>query len=196
MNLLWFLFCKIFCENISLLLFFAKFHLTFSFIILNATLKGWIYCLLPSDPELFVLLNFLCFSICTFSIFHKINNQISMTMQRNDSFHQSRNLNLIDDSVLEDSTVLHNSLHLPLQQSDAISTGSSEEIIPFDGDYNETSIINNLDSPLDCMSFQGCVRRKTVLKDGRKPTVASWQRYWLQIWANSLVYFPPKSFKG
>lgn len=127
-----------------------------------------------------------------FSIFHKINNQMSMSMHRNDSFHQSRNLNLIDDSVLEDSSILH----LPLQQNDAISTGSSEEIIPFDGDYNETSIINNLDSPLDCMSFQGCVRRKTVLKDGRKPTVASWQRYWLQIWANSLVYFPPKSFKG
>jgi Ras-specific guanine nucleotide-releasing factor RalGPS len=116
-------------------------------------------------------------------------------MQRNDSFHHSRNLNLIDDSLQEDS-IQHNSLHLPLQQNDAISTGSSEEIIPFDGDYNETSIINNLDSPLDCMSFQGCVRRKTVLKDGRKPTVASWQRYWLQIWANSLVYFPPKSFKG
>lgn len=129
-----------------------------------------------------------------FSIFHKINNQL--TMQRNESFHQSKNFNLIDDSVLEDSSSQHTSLHLPLQQNDAISTGSSEEIIPFDGDYNETSIINNLDSPLDCLSFQGCVRRKTVLKDGRKPTVASWQRYWLQIWANSLVYFPPKSFKG
>lgn len=136
---------------------------------------------------------FLIFINKLFSIFHKINNHLSM--QRNDSFHQSRNLNLIDDSLLEDS-IQHNSLHLPLQQNDAISTGSSEEIIPFDGDYNETSIINNLDSPLDCMSFQGCVRRKTVLKDGRKPTVASWQRYWLQIWANSLVYFPPKSFKG
>lgn len=121
---------------------------------------------------------------------------MSMTMQRNDSFHHSRNLNLIDDSLLEDSNTQHTSLHLPLQQSDAISTGSSEEIIPYENDYAETSIINNLDSPLDCMSFQGCVRRKTVLKDGRKPTVASWQRYWLQIWANSLVYFPPKSFKG
>lgn len=132
--------------------------------------------------------------ISRFSIFHKLNNHL--TMQRNESFHHSRNLNLIDDSVLEDSSLQHNSLHLPLQQSDAISTGSSEEIIPFDGDYTETSIINSLDSPLECMSFQGCVRRKTVLKDGRKPTVASWQRYWLQIWANSLVYFPPKSFKG
>lgn len=113
-------------------------------------------------------------------------------MQRNDSFHQSRNLNLIDDSLLEDSNVQHNSLHISVQP-DNISTGSSEEIIPFDD--HDTSIIN-VDSPTEGLNFQGCVRRKTVLKDGRKPTVASWQRYWLQIWANSLVYFPPKSFKG
>ncbi|XP_073846413.1 ral GEF with PH domain and SH3 binding motif [Musca autumnalis] len=45
-------------------------------------------------------------------------------------------------------------------------------------------------------TLQGCVRRKTVQKEGRKPAVASWQRYYIQIWANSLVYFPPKSFKG
>lgn len=45
-------------------------------------------------------------------------------------------------------------------------------------------------------SMQGCVRRKTILKHGRKPAVASWQRYWLQIWASSLTYFLPKSFKG
>ncbi|XP_017784916.1 PREDICTED: ras-specific guanine nucleotide-releasing factor RalGPS1-like isoform X7 [Nicrophorus vespilloides] len=45
-------------------------------------------------------------------------------------------------------------------------------------------------------SMQGCVRRKTLLKHGRKPTVTSWQRYWIQIWASSLAYFTPKSFKG
>ncbi|KRT84397.1 Pleckstrin homology domain containing protein [Oryctes borbonicus] len=44
--------------------------------------------------------------------------------------------------------------------------------------------------------MQGCIRRKTVLKHGRKPTVTSWQRYWIQIWASSLAYFSPKSFKG
>lgn len=144
---------------------------------------------------------FLFFSFI-YSIFHKISNQISI--QRNESFNHSKNFNLIDDSVLEDNTTTnattsvnnhHNSLHLPLQ-SDNISTGSSDDIMAYD--ESESSMINNLDSPLDsaAASFQGCVRRKTVLKDFRKPTVASWQRYWLQIWANSLVYFLPKSFKG
>lgn len=99
------------------------------------------------------------------------------TIQRNDSFHLSRHL--LDDSVLEDKQ---------LQAFDSISNASSEGAVGFETD-GET-IIN------ETFGFQGSVRRKTILKDKRKPAVASWQRYWLQIWANSLVYFPPKSFKG
>lgn len=45
-------------------------------------------------------------------------------------------------------------------------------------------------------SVQGSVRRKTIQKDGRRPAVSSWQRYWLQIWSNTLIYFSPKGFKG
>uniref|UniRef100_A0A182J011 Uncharacterized protein n=1 Tax=Anopheles atroparvus TaxID=41427 RepID=A0A182J011_ANOAO len=43
---------------------------------------------------------------------------------------------------------------------------------------------------------EGYLKRKTVLKYGRKPTVASWQRYWVLIWSNKMIYFPPKTFKG
>jgi hypothetical protein len=51
------------------------------------------------------------------------------------------------------------------------------------------------DMGMQCV-LQGCLRRKTVLKEGRKPAVSSWQRYWVQLWASYLVYYPAKSFKG
>lgn len=88
---------------------------------------------------------------------------------------------LLDDSVIEDRMT-----------ADAASTGSAEGAII--GTENQSVVGGQFHNSI--VGFQGCVRRKTLLKDGRKPAVASWQRYWLQIWANSLVYFPPKSFKG
>ena len=46
----------------------------------------------------------------------------------------------------------------------------------------------------ECL-LQGCVQRKTLLKDGRRPLVSSWQRYWLQLWGCSLVFFQPKTMR-
>lgn len=179
------------CFWFTLIVFLLLLHFLLCFIVTLLSLI--LYKLEINSFQTFLVLEFHDYTkLSISSIFQKFNNH--MTMQRNDSFHQPKNLNLIDDSLLEDSNVQqHNSLHISSVQPDNISTGSSEEIIPFDDP--DTSIIASIDSP-DSLSFQGCVRRKTVLKDGRKPTVASWQRYWLQIWANSLVYFPPKSFKG
>ncbi|XP_055858764.1 ras-specific guanine nucleotide-releasing factor RalGPS1 isoform X2 [Episyrphus balteatus] len=90
---------------------------------------------------------------------------------------------LLDDSVLEDGSFAVASA------AETTSTESSEGVC-----HRDPADVSELCS--ESLSFQGCVRRKTVLKEGRKPAVASWQRYWLQIWASSLVYFPPKSFKG
>ena len=49
---------------------------------------------------------------------------------------------------------------------------------------------------LQPLSVQGFVHRMTLIKDGRKPLVSSWQKYWLQLWGSSLVYFRPKVGKG
>lgn len=124
-------------------------------------------------------MTFNTFLILYLSIFHKANSQVAPTTESyENTIHQPRHL--LDDSVIEGQLV-----------SDATSTESSEGavcVIETGKDY--------ITQQQATMSFHGCVRRKTVLKDGRKPAVASWQRYWLQIWANSLIYFPPKSFKG
>lgn len=118
-----------------------------------------------------------CRSLGT-NIFNKISCATtqcsSNTIQRTESFVKSRHL--LDDSVLEDKV-----------SADTTSTGSSDGVIGFESDAELSA---------DILGFQGSLRRKTLMKHRRKPTVSSWQRYWVQIWANSLVYFSPKSFKG
>lgn len=45
--------------------------------------------------------------------------------------------------------------------------------------------------------FEGCVKRKTILKDGKKPAFSVWVRYWLILRSNRVLYFhPAKSVQG
>uniref|UniRef100_A0A8C5D366 Ral GEF with PH domain and SH3 binding motif 2 n=1 Tax=Gadus morhua TaxID=8049 RepID=A0A8C5D366_GADMO len=45
-------------------------------------------------------------------------------------------------------------------------------------------------------TVQGVLRRKTVLKEGKKPTVASWTKYWVALCGAQLYFYPAKSLKA
>ena len=96
-----------------------------------------------------------------------------------DSMH-----NLIDDSLMEEpaSKTFDDDLSVDkLSLVDKIQTSDSE------------TSRKSLSLKATKASYEGCVKRKTLIKDGRKPAVASWQRYWLQLWGSTLVFFAPKA---
>lgn len=102
---------------------------------------------------------------------------------------------LLDDSVLEES---------PCTSSDGSLPGSGDTNPDESGSDKDFSAILALCSaqerPPDFYkaSYQceGYVRRKTLLKNGKKPPVSSWTRYWLGLWKTMLVYFPARSLRG
>ncbi|XP_044732913.1 ras-specific guanine nucleotide-releasing factor RalGPS1 isoform X2 [Chrysoperla carnea] len=126
-------------------------------------------------------------------IFHKCHQQ-QVSVDLKDGCPKT--IHLLDDSVMEETLSI---------ETDSIGETSSIATISRVPSFASEDQCNLLLQSLDDddlsedgseTSMQGCVRRKTVLKENKKPTVSSWQRYWIQIWASSLVYFSPKSFKG
>ncbi|KAK0162950.1 hypothetical protein PV327_006676 [Microctonus hyperodae] len=104
---------------------------------------------------------------------------------------------LLDDSVLEEPQLMSSVVDL-----DPNSPGTPTDSLNDDCSLlSRTSTLPilpcNLNGVLEprC-SMQGLLRRKVVLRDGKKPAVSTWQRYWIQLWASSIVYFSPKCFKG
>jgi len=95
---------------------------------------------------------------------------------------------LLDGSLLEDPGLV--SPHLPPPPAFSPDNESQHLVVPHSPEEGEVQ--PGIEPGAQC-TFQGYVQRKTLIKDGRKPVLSSWQRYWLQLWGSSLVYFLPKT---
>jgi len=91
---------------------------------------------------------------------------------------------LIDDSVLEVSS-LHSSLCSVTRSTD---DNNSHYLITSDKMWDADTASLNDSSELGL--FAGILKRKTVLKKGRKPHVSSWKKFWMQIWGTNIYTIP------
>ncbi|XP_052675475.1 ras-specific guanine nucleotide-releasing factor RalGPS1-like isoform X2 [Crassostrea angulata] len=110
---------------------------------------------------------------------------------------------LLDDSVLEES---------PCASSDGSICGkilpdnneaNTDLVFPISDFESQNKIMYSRDfTPEDLSNFQqsitceGFLQRKTILKDGKKPLVSAWTKYWVALWGTSLLYYPYKSLRG
>ncbi|XP_070602782.1 ras-specific guanine nucleotide-releasing factor RalGPS2 isoform X2 [Erythrolamprus reginae] len=108
---------------------------------------------------------------------------------------------LLDDSVME--------THAPLRgQAESSTLSSGISIGSSDGsELSEETSWPAFESSAEsedlavhlypgAVTIQGVLRRKTLLKEGKKPTVASWTKYWVALCGTQLFYYAAKSLKA
>ncbi|XDV21708.1 hypothetical protein PO909_026742, partial [Leuciscus waleckii] len=46
------------------------------------------------------------------------------------------------------------------------------------------------------VTMEGPVKRKTLMKEGKKPTLASWSRYWISLCGSTLIFYRSKALRA
>ncbi|XP_076821210.1 uncharacterized protein LOC143468106 isoform X2 [Clavelina lepadiformis] len=114
---------------------------------------------------------------------------------------------LLDDSIIATPSSLASSSSTTTRMSvtggnsGSIGSSRSNSGSEFSGEQDETSRHSSdrtSDLPINCQTctFEGCLKRKCVLKLGKKPAVSSWTKYWISICGTELVYFAAKGLRA
>ncbi|XP_061459518.1 ras-specific guanine nucleotide-releasing factor RalGPS1 isoform X4 [Rhineura floridana] len=135
---------------------------------------------------------------------HSLGNnmmcQFSVVESKSATFPTEKPRHLLDDSVLESHSPVRNHT-LNSVFTNGISIGSSESSEfseePSSGLESPTGACScTSGSSMGVVTMEGPLRRKTLLKEGRKPTLSSWTRYWVTLSGSTLIYFGAKSLRG
>uniref|UniRef100_A0A8C4DMW4 Ral GEF with PH domain and SH3 binding motif 2 n=1 Tax=Dicentrarchus labrax TaxID=13489 RepID=A0A8C4DMW4_DICLA len=107
------------------------------------------------------------------------------------TFPNAGSRHLLDDSVMESHSPTRGQAESSTLSS-GISLGKTFTCILITITHKELAV----HLYPGAVTVQGVLRRKTVLKEGKKPTVASWTKYWVALCGAQLYYYPAKSLKA
>ncbi|XP_069573458.1 ras-specific guanine nucleotide-releasing factor RalGPS1 isoform X2 [Brachyistius frenatus] len=134
---------------------------------------------------------------------HSLGNnmmcQYGMSESRSATFPIEKARHLLDDSFLESQSPVRNDPH-STSVSNGLSLGSSEssfgeELSP---GMESSSAANSCYGCTEVGSviIEGPLRRKTLLKEGRKPKLSSWTRFWITLSGSTLTFFGAKALRA
>lgn len=160
------------------------------------------------------------------SLGNNVMCQLSVVESKSATFPTERARHLLDDSVLEGHSPSHSQEVTPSNNRVSVGSSQSSDfsedlssgldrnrMYAMLGPNWRVSVRNppgkhcNITSPsgacgcslsggVGTITIQGPLRRKTLLKEGKKPTMASWIRYWLILSGSLLLYYSAKTLRA
>ncbi|XP_072529894.1 ras-specific guanine nucleotide-releasing factor RalGPS1 isoform X1 [Salminus brasiliensis] len=134
---------------------------------------------------------------------HSVGNnmmwQFGMVESKSATFPAEKPRHLLDDSFLESQSPARNNPNNSLV-SNGISIGSSES--SFCEDLSARVESSSAVEPgrglgeMGGVAIEGPLKRKTLLKQGRKPKLSSWTRYWITLCGSTLTFYGAKALRG
>uniref|UniRef100_A0A4W3H1R9 Ral GEF with PH domain and SH3 binding motif 2 n=1 Tax=Callorhinchus milii TaxID=7868 RepID=A0A4W3H1R9_CALMI len=141
-----------------------------------------------------------------YNFIHKMN-----TVEfKSATFPNGRPRHLLDDSVMEnyapsrvqaESSTISSGISLGTLNRFYYSLGTVQRVgrNGYRGHMKANSSVESEEVAVNLypgtVTVQGVLRRKTLLKEGKKPTVASWTKYWVALCGTKLYYYSAKSLK-
>lgn len=112
------------------------------------------------------------------------------------TFPTEKPRHLLDDSFLESQSPARTHPHSS-SVSNGISIGSSQS--SFCDDLSpgvESPSVTEVTGDASLFTMQGAIRRKTMMKEGRKPKLSSWTRYWITLSGSTLLFYRSKALRA
>uniref|UniRef100_A0A8C2GM77 Ral GEF with PH domain and SH3 binding motif 1 n=1 Tax=Cyprinus carpio TaxID=7962 RepID=A0A8C2GM77_CYPCA len=117
------------------------------------------------------------------------------------TFPTEKPRHLLDDSFLESQSPTRNNPHSS-SVSNGVSIGISTSLhIVFKELHTHTHTHGEAESSLahgesGGVTMEGPLKRKTLLKEGRKPKLSSWTRYWITLCGSTLIFYGSKALRA